>query len=59
MLGANAGNAEHGVFTGSRNLTNDFFVDLLDMNTEWSRRATNTRGATTDQGGEWTATPST
>jgi catalase-peroxidase len=36
VLGANAGGAPHGVLTkrpGS--LTNDFFVSLLDMSTEW------------------------
>ncbi len=37
VLGANAGNAKHGVFTAKPGtLTNDFFVNLLDMNTEWS-----------------------
>jgi catalase-peroxidase len=36
VLGANAGGAKHGVFTGKpETLTNDFFVNLLDMNTEW------------------------
>jgi len=36
VLGANAGNAKHGVFTKQpEKLTNDFFVNLLDMNTEW------------------------
>ena len=36
VLGANAGNAKHGVFTGKPGtLTNDFFVNLLDMSTEW------------------------
>jgi catalase-peroxidase len=35
-LGANAGQAKHGVFTGRPGtLTNDFFVNLLDMSTEW------------------------
>ena len=35
-LGANAGNAKHGVFTAKPGtLTNDFFVNLLDMSTEW------------------------
>jgi catalase-peroxidase len=36
VLGANAGGSTHGVFTkrpGS--LTNDFFVNLLDMTTKW------------------------
>ncbi|MDZ4825203.1 MAG: peroxidase family protein, partial [Actinomycetota bacterium] len=36
VLGANAGRAVHGVFTGRpETLTNDFFVNLLDMRTEW------------------------
>ena len=35
-LGANAGGSKHGVFTGKpETLTNDFFVNLLDMGTEW------------------------
>jgi catalase-peroxidase len=36
VLGANAGGAKEGVFTGQPGkLTNDFFVNLLDMDTEW------------------------
>ena len=36
-LGANAGQSQHGVFTDRPEaLTNDFFVNLLDMSTEWS-----------------------
>jgi catalase-peroxidase len=36
VLGANAGGSKHGVFTKKvGTLTNDFFVNLLDMNTEW------------------------
>jgi catalase-peroxidase len=36
VLGANAGHSAHGVFTKSVGvLTNDFFVNLLDMNTIW------------------------
>jgi catalase-peroxidase len=38
VLGANAGGVKHGVFTTKpepETLTNDFFVNLLDMNTEW------------------------
>ena len=36
VLGANVGGAKHGVFTGRpETLTNDFFVNLLDMGTEW------------------------
>ena len=37
VLGANAGGSKHGVFTNRPGqLTNDFFVNLLDMGTEWS-----------------------
>jgi catalase-peroxidase len=36
VLGANAGGSKHGVFTQKPGtLTNDFFVNLLDMGTEW------------------------
>jgi catalase-peroxidase len=36
VLGANAGNSKHGVFTKRpETLTNDFFVNLLDMSTQW------------------------
>jgi catalase-peroxidase len=36
VLGANAGGSKHGVFTKEPGkLTNDFFVNLLDMSTEW------------------------
>ena len=36
VLGANAGESKHGVFTRQLGkLTNDFFVNLLDMNTQW------------------------
>ena len=35
-LNANSGQSEHGVFTDRPGtLSNDFFVNLLDMNTEW------------------------
>ena len=37
VLGANAGKSKHGVFTSKpETLTNDFFVNLLDMRTQWS-----------------------
>ena len=40
VLGANAGKSEHGVFTKRpETLTNDFFVNLLDMGTQWQPRA--------------------
>ncbi|MGK3946818.1 catalase-peroxidase, partial [Streptomyces caeruleatus] len=36
VLGANFGDSKHGVFTQKPGtLTNDFFVNLLDMGTEW------------------------
>jgi catalase-peroxidase len=36
VLGANAGDSKHGVFTKQPGkLTNDFFLNLLDMSTEW------------------------
>ncbi len=40
VLGANVGQAAHGVFTARPGmLTNDFFVNLLDMGTEWQPSA--------------------
>ena len=35
VLGANAKQSETGVLTSAESLTNDFFVNLLDMGTEW------------------------
>ena len=36
MLGTNVGGSKHGVFTSKPEaLSNDFFVNLLDMGTEW------------------------
>jgi catalase-peroxidase len=62
VLNANAGQTPHGVFTERPGiLTNDFFVNLLDMSTKWNKsteseglyegvdRATGKR--------KWTATP--
>lgn len=44
VLGANANGSKHGVFTAKPGaLTNDFFVNLLDMATEW-RPAADTDG---------------
>ncbi|MCL4786074.1 MAG: catalase/peroxidase HPI [Verrucomicrobia bacterium] len=38
VLGANFGGSKHGVFTHRPGaLTNDFFLNLLDMGTEWRR----------------------
>lgn len=40
-LGANYGHSKHGVFTTRpETLTNDFFVNLLDMSTQWSKTST-------------------
>lgn len=40
VLGANAGGSKHGVFTNKEHtLSNDFFVNLLDMGTEWKASA--------------------
>ena len=40
-LNANFGQSRHGVFTNRPGtLTNDFFVNLLDMNTKWQKSAT-------------------
>jgi len=41
-LNANSGQSAHGVFTDRPEmLTNDFFVNLLDMSTEWKASASN------------------
>ena len=61
-LNANHGNAAHGVFTDRPGkLTNDFFVNLLDMGTEWkaSADAENVYEGHDRSSGElkWTATP--
>jgi catalase-peroxidase len=43
VLGANAAKSKHGVFTKKpETLTNDFFVNLLDMGTEWKPAADGT-----------------
>jgi len=40
VLGANFGQSEHGVFSARpETLTNDFFVNLLDMGTEWKPKS--------------------
>ncbi|PKO59388.1 MAG: catalase/peroxidase HPI [Betaproteobacteria bacterium HGW-Betaproteobacteria-18] len=40
-LSTNVGQSKHGVFTKrSETLTNDFFVNLLDMKTKWQKSAT-------------------
>jgi catalase-peroxidase len=46
VLGANVGKSKHGVFTNRpETLTNDFFVNLLDMNTEWKAAGNGSGGA--------------
>ena len=41
VLGTNADGSEHGVFTTrSGTLSNDFFVNLLDMSTRWQKSGT-------------------
>ena len=41
VLNANFGQTKHGVFTSRpETLTNDFFVNLLDMNTTWAASST-------------------
>jgi catalase-peroxidase len=41
VLDANAGHSQHGVFTRRPGmLTNDFFVNLLDMGTKWQKSST-------------------
>jgi catalase-peroxidase len=60
-LNANFGQSKHGVFTDRpETLTNDFFVNLLDMSTEWKASASaenvyEGRDRTTDEL-KWTAT---
>jgi catalase-peroxidase len=60
-LNANAGQAPHGVFTHRpETLTNDFFVNLLDLGTEWKASASaenvyEGRDRATDEA-KWTAT---
>ena len=61
-LDANAGQSKHGVFTDQPGtLSNDFFVNLIDLNVVWSRSATEEgifegRDRATNEL-KWTATP--
>jgi catalase-peroxidase len=51
VLGANAGRSAHGVFTKRPGiLTNDFFVNLLDMSTEWQPSKTSNGSGTVYEG---------
>jgi len=60
-LDANAGGTRHGVFTSRPGaLTNDFFVNLLDMSTVWSKSADAGLYEGRDRKSgqvKWTATP--
>jgi len=61
-LNANAGGSTHGVFTARPGtLTNDYFVNLLDMGTKWSKSAKAEglyEGLDRKTGAvKWTATP--
>jgi catalase-peroxidase len=61
-LDANAGGAQHGVFTDAPDsLSNDFFANLLDMSTVWEKSATSEgiyEGHDRGTGAlKWTATP--
>ena len=58
VLGANVGGSQHGVFTKkSETLTNDFFVNLLDMGTEWKPAGDHYEGHDRKSGAlKWTGT---
>ena len=61
-LNANTGQAKHGVFTSRPGaLSNDFFVNLLDMSTRWQKSASTEgvyEGLDRKTGAvKWTATP--
>ena len=60
-LNANTGQAAHGVFTDAPGtLTNDFFVNLLDMSTAWAKSGDNGVYEGRDRASgelKWTATP--
>src|SRR5690606_20089533 len=58
--GANADGSKHGVFTSKPGtLSNDFFVNLLDMSTEWSNAGNGLYEGRDRKSGKvkWTATP--
>ncbi len=59
VLGANAGGSTHGVFTDRvGTLSNDFFVNLLDMATEWTPTGSNSYEGhdRRTKAAKWTAT---
>jgi catalase-peroxidase len=62
VLNANSGQASHGVFTSRPGtLTNDYFVNLIDMSTKWTKSTTAEgiyEGLDRSTGKvKWTATP--
>lgn len=62
VLNANAGQSPHGVFTAKPGtLSNDFFVNLLDMSTKWQKSGKSAgvyEGVDRKTGAmKWTATP--
>ena len=59
VLGTNHGDSKHGVFTDREGqLTNDFFVNLTDMNYSWHPKSDGTFEIRTRSDGQvkWTAT---
>jgi catalase-peroxidase len=59
VLGANTGGSRHGVFTTRPGtLSNDFFVNLLDMGTKWQQGASGVLEGVDRKTGQtrWTAT---
>lgn len=61
-LNSNAGGTQHGIFTSTPDaLSNDFFVNLLDMSTQWVKSSTQDgiyEGQDRSTGAvKWTATP--
>ncbi|TVR76245.1 MAG: catalase/peroxidase HPI [Chitinophagaceae bacterium] len=59
VLGTNYGDSQHGVFTDKKGvLTNDFFVNLTDMNYTWKPTGRNSYDIVDRNSGEtkWTAT---
>lgn len=61
VLGANADDSKHGVFTDRPGkLSNDFFVNLVDMSTVWKKSKTDGLYEGSDRASgkvKWTATP--